>query len=80
MKNVLITGGVTGIGKAAAQLFAEKGYQVYITYNKTLPDFSGVTALKCDLSSVDDIESLFSNIDDIDVLVNNAGVSLIKND
>ena len=78
MKNVLITGGATGIGKAAAQLFAEKGYQVYITYNKTLPDFSGVTALKCDLSSVDDIESLFSNIDDIDVLVNNAGVSLIK--
>ncbi|MDE6124027.1 MAG: SDR family oxidoreductase [Eubacterium sp.] len=78
MKNVLITGGATGIGKAAAQLFAEKGYHVYITYNKILPDFSGVTAIKCDLSSVDDIENLFNNIDDIDVLVNNAGVSLIK--
>ena len=35
MKKVLITGGATGIGKACAVKFKEKGYEVFITYNKT---------------------------------------------
>ncbi|MGN1122834.1 MAG: SDR family NAD(P)-dependent oxidoreductase [Eubacterium sp.] len=78
MKKVLITGGATGIGKATALLFKEKGYDVYISYNNTLPDYTGVTAVKCDLSSVDEIEQMFDIIGDIDVLVNNAGVCLIK--
>ena len=78
MKKVLITGGATGIGRATAVAFAEKGYDVYITYNKTAPDCEGVTAIKCDLSDVDDIKRLFENFSSLDVLVNNAGVSLIK--
>ncbi len=78
MKKVLITGGATGIGKAAAQLFCQKGYDVYITYNTTEPDFSGVTAVKCNLEHVCDIEQLFDTVGDIDILVNNAGVSLVK--
>ena len=78
MKKVLITGGATGIGKAAALLFKEKGYDVYITYNKTVPDFDGIDVVKCNLSSLSDIDNLFNKVKDIDVLVNNAGVSLIK--
>lgn len=78
MKKVLITGGATGIGRATALLFIEKGYDVYITYNKTEPDFDGVTAIKCNLESVEEIESLFAQLDSLDVLVNNAGVSLIS--
>ncbi len=78
MKKVLITGGATGIGKATALLFLEKGYDVYITYNKTLPDYDGVTAIKCDLSNIEDIKNLFKNFNSLDVLVNNAGVSIIK--
>lgn len=78
MKKVLITGGATGIGKATAIAFAQKGYDVYITYHKTAPDYDGVTALECDLSDVDDIKRLFENFASLDVLVNNAGVSLIK--
>ncbi len=78
MKKVLITGGGTGIGKACALLFKEKGYDVHITYNKTLPDYDGVTAHKCDLKSVEAIGALFGEIGDIDVLVNNAGLALIK--
>ncbi|MGN1202039.1 MAG: SDR family NAD(P)-dependent oxidoreductase, partial [Eubacterium sp.] len=78
MKKVLITGGATGIGKAAALLFKEKGYDVFITYNNTNPDFDCVTAVKCDLSKLSDIERLFDIVGDIDVLVNNAGVSLVK--
>ncbi len=78
VKKVLITGGATGIGKATALMFMEKGYDVFITYNHTLPDFDGVTALKCELRNLDDIKKVFDNIGDVDVLVNNAGVSLIK--
>lgn len=78
MKKVLITGGATGIGKKTALLFKENGYDVYITYNKTAPDFDGVTAIKCNLERVDEIKKLFSSFDCIDVLVNNAGISIIK--
>lgn len=78
MKKVLITGGATGIGKATALLFLKNGYDVFITYNSTLPDYDGVAAVKCDLSSHGDIEKLFKTVGDIDVLVNNAGISLVK--
>lgn len=78
MKKVLITGGATGIGKSTAQLFVKKGYDVYITYNNTRPDFDGVKAVKCNLENIDEIINLFSLFDSLDVLVNNAGVSIIK--
>lgn len=78
MKKVLITGGATGIGKATAMLFKENGYTVYITYNKTLPDFDVQNAIKCDLRNEEEILNLFEQIGDIDILVNNAAVSLVK--
>ncbi len=78
MKKALITGGATGIGRACALLFSRKGYDVYITYNKTAPDIDCVTAVKCDLKKLDDIKNLFDTVGSVDVLVNNAGVSLIK--
>ena len=78
MEKVLITGGATGIGKAAALLFAQKGYDVFITYNQTEPDFDGVTKIKCNLQNEDEIVNLFNKIGNIDILVNNAGISLVK--
>lgn len=78
MKRVLITGGATGIGKACAELFKNKGYDVVITYNKTLPEADNIKAIKCNLENLEEIKALFDEIGDIDVLVNNAGISLIK--
>lgn len=78
MEKVLITGGATGIGKATAQLFAQKGYDVFITYNQSKPDFDGVTKIKCNLQNEDEIVNLFNQIGNIDILVNNAGISLVK--
>ena len=77
MKKVLITGGATGIGKATALLFQSKGYEVFITYNYSVPDFE-VNAVKCNLKNLDEIKRLFDEIGGVDVLVNNAGVSLVK--
>lgn len=77
MKKALITGGATGIGKATALLLQKNGYEVYITYNSTLPDYE-VNKIKCDLKNLDDIKRVFDEVGDIDLLVSNAGVSLIK--
>ena len=78
MKKVLITGGATGIGKATAMLFAQKGYDVFVTYNQTEPDFDNITKIKCNLENEEDILNLFKTLQNIDILVNNAGISLIK--
>ena len=78
MKKVLITGGATGIGKATGLLFKQKGYDVFITYNQSEPNFDGITKIKCNLENENEIIELFNQITSIDVLVNNAGISLIK--
>ena len=77
MKKALITGGATGIGKATAILLQQNGYDVYITYNQTKPDYD-VNPIKCNLENIDEIESAVESIGRVDLLVNNAGVSIIK--
>ena len=68
MKQVLITGGATGIGAATAQVFLERGYRVFVTVHQTAAELPGVTAIPCDIT----------DLAAVDVLVNNAGISLIR--
>jgi NAD(P)-dependent dehydrogenase (short-subunit alcohol dehydrogenase family) len=85
----VITGGGTGIGLAAARLFAQSGYYVIITGRNAkrlkraadnISKKSGqVTAIACDVRDPASVNRLFSEIGkrhaSIDVLVNNAGVA-----
>ena len=89
-KNVLVTGGSRGIGKAIALEFAKNGYDVIINYknddieaNKTCEIISnmGVNAvpIKCDISKEEDVKEMYEIVKEkfnhLDCLINNAGIA-----
>jgi 3-oxoacyl-[acyl-carrier protein] reductase len=81
MRQVVVTGGGTGIGKAIAAAFAECGDQVVITGRRPEPLAravaelgGGVRAVRFDASDPEQIEQVLSELPGvINVLVNNAG-------
>lgn len=84
MKNVLITGGASGLGKKLCKAFKNEGYNVIFTYNTTIPseELDGCHGFKCDLSNeekiVELIKKLYQEYQNIDVLVNNAAIEINK--
>ena len=76
-KVIIVTGASRGIGRAAAQMFCEKGYAVY-GLSRTVPegDFSFQSIL-CDVTDYDALERTFKKIYEeegsIDCVINNAG-------
>mgnify|MGYP003305348101 CR=1 FL=1 len=86
MRNVLITGGTRGIGKAIVEEFYKNGDKVLFLYknstkkaNEIETIFKGSKGYRCDVSSAEEVEKTFNDIlseyKNIDVLINNAGVS-----
>lgn len=84
MKTIFITGASSGIGKAAATLFAQNGWKVIATMRDTeketeLSAFPNVVKLKLDISDPlqiqDVVEKLLSS-KQVDVVFNNAGYLL----
>ena len=85
MKNVLITGGTRGIGKATVELFTKKGFRVFVIYEKNhdtaniLQNETGCKIYQCDIKDTSGISKIIKDITshfgEIDILVNNAGIS-----
>ncbi|QXJ20750.1 SDR family oxidoreductase [Actinomadura graeca] len=85
-KNVLITGGSSGIGEAAARRFLEEGARVFVCgldgveeTVSVLAPLGEISGTVCDVSREDDVMRLVaeavSALGGIDVLINNAGTS-----
>ena len=93
-KNVLITGGTSGIGEAISREFAKKGYNLIINYinskekaeklkTELETEFNiSVLTIQGDLSEEKAIENMVDIAMDkfgkVDVLVNNAGIVIDK--
>lgn len=89
-KVVLITGGATGVGRACALQFAQRGLDVVINYSKsqreadeTLEQLKAFPvsslAVQCDVSDDAAVRSMMTTVDArfgrLDVLVNNAAMT-----
>ena len=88
-KVVLVTGGNSGIGRAAALMFAREGAEVVIAARREDKGNDILTEIKnakgkgrfvrTDVTKIEDIENLFKVIGDeygrLDCAFNNAGVS-----
>jgi NAD(P)-dependent dehydrogenase (short-subunit alcohol dehydrogenase family) len=86
-KNVVVTGGASGIGQATATRFLEEGCSVCVLdrsdealarVSAELPDLAA--AIRADVSNLERVRAAFTEAIDhmgsVDVLINNAGISI----
>lgn len=79
MKNVLITGGSRGIGRACVEYFCKQGDRVFFTYNKNteaakiVSEETGAVMIKS--GDVKNIAATVHKYGGLDILVNNAGIA-----
>ena len=91
-KTAIITGGASGIGKAIAIRFAQKGANVCIleinkdsaqvVVDEIISSGGKATAYQCDVSNQKKVLSVIAEITEnntIDILVNNAGIAHVGN-
>ncbi len=82
MKTLVITGGSSGIGLAAALLFAERGWQVFSLSRRKadIPDGLPVTHISCDVTDSGSVTRAVARVLEmtphIDVVVSNAGFGI----
>ncbi len=84
MKNVLVTGGASGLGKMICLALKKENYNVIFTYNSTEPteELNECHGYKCDLSNEENIRDVLRKIyeeyETIDILINNAAIEINK--
>ena len=80
MATVVITGGSRGIGRAAVELFAEKGHRVFFLYEKnhdaarSVEELTGARGFCCDVAKATAVEQVFREIGPVDILICCAGI------
>ena len=78
-RTVLVTGGNRGIGLAIARTLAGQGHRVAVTYRTEPPKDEGLTAVRCDVTRAEDVDTAFSRIEEelgpVEILVSNAGIT-----
>jgi len=86
-KNILVTGGASGIGQATAERFLEEGCAVCVldrsaeARSRVARELPGLTAvIDADVSNLEQVQAAFAEAVDrmgsVDVLINNAGISI----
>ena len=79
VKVLVISGGSSGIGKATASLFAERGWRVF-ELSRHGVSHDGITHVDCDVcdskSAKAAIESVLKQTEVIDVVISNAGYGI----
>ncbi len=84
-KVALVTGGASGIGAAIVRRFAESGARVIIVdldearARDLATAVPASRAIRCDITSEQDVNNLFHEISDLDILVNCAGIGMVGN-
>ena len=79
MQTLVISGGSSGIGKATAMLFAERGWRVF-ELSRHGQSHDGIIHVTCDVCDSDSansaIQQVMTQTDRIDVVISNAGYGI----
>ena len=79
MQTLVISGGSSGIGKATASLFAERGWRVF-ELSRHGVSHSGIVHVDCDVCSEESTRAAIAEVlrqtDTIDVVISNAGYGI----
>lgn len=89
MKNAIVTGGGSGIGRAIAERMAADGHHTIIldlqreagdeTVELIKAAGGSAESLECDVSKTESVQAVFEKIPRVDILVNSAGIASIGN-
>lgn len=79
MQTLVISGGSSGIGKATASLFAERGWRVF-ELSRHGVSADGITHIDCDVTSEESCREAVAHVltqtDRMDVVISNAGFGI----